>query len=144
MRWENRRKSGNIEDRRGRKVSKGIKGGGIGILLLALVGMYFGVDPSVILNLGEQLGTTKQRPPVITSPQLKKTGWLNLYPLSLPTPRIHGRSSSTKKVPLILNRSWFSFPDQFNLPVVLPNPQWALFTAREIKKSTLTSAFTKT
>ena len=59
MRWENGRKSGNVEDRRGRKVSKGIKGGGIGILLLALVGMYFGVDPSVILNLGEQLGTNQ-------------------------------------------------------------------------------------
>ncbi len=26
------------------------KGGGIGIILLALVGMYFGIDPSVILN----------------------------------------------------------------------------------------------
>jgi predicted metalloprotease len=48
-----------IEDRRGRKVSKGIKGGGIGILLLALVGMYFGVDPSIILNLGEQIGTNQ-------------------------------------------------------------------------------------
>ena len=59
MRWENGRKSGNVEDRRGQKVSKGIKGGGIGILLLALVGMYFGVDPSVILNLGEQIGTNQ-------------------------------------------------------------------------------------
>ena len=59
MRWEKGRKSGNIEDMRGRKVSTGIKGGGIGILLLALVGMYFGVDPSVILNLGEQINTNQ-------------------------------------------------------------------------------------
>jgi len=59
MRWQNGRKSGNVEDRRGRKVSKGIKGGGVGILLLALVGMYFGVDPSIILNLGEQIGTNQ-------------------------------------------------------------------------------------
>jgi len=59
MRWKNGRKSGNVEDRRGQKVSKGIKGGGIGILLLALVGMYFGIDPSVILNLGEQIGTNQ-------------------------------------------------------------------------------------
>ena len=59
MRWENGRKSDNVEDKRGRKVSKGIKGGGVGILLLALVGMYFGVDPSIILNLGEQIGTNQ-------------------------------------------------------------------------------------
>ena len=57
MRWEKGRKSGNVEDRRGQRVSKGVKGGGIGILLLALVGMYFGIDPSVILNLGSQIGT---------------------------------------------------------------------------------------
>jgi hypothetical protein len=37
---------------------RGIKGGGIGILLLALVGMYFGIDPAVILNVGETLQGT--------------------------------------------------------------------------------------
>ncbi|MDW7771475.1 MAG: neutral zinc metallopeptidase [Desulfobulbaceae bacterium] len=57
MRWEKGRRSGNIEDRRSRRVSKGIKGGGITILLLALVGMYFGIDPAFILNLGSQLGS---------------------------------------------------------------------------------------
>ncbi len=34
---------------------RGVKGGGIGILLLALVGMYFGIDPALILNVGETL-----------------------------------------------------------------------------------------
>ncbi len=53
MRWENGRRSQNVEDRRGRKIPGGAKGGGIGILLLALVGMYFGIDPSVVLNLGD-------------------------------------------------------------------------------------------
>lgn len=60
MRWKDGRRSSNIEDRRGRRVSKGIKGGGIGILLLALVGMYFGVDPKLILNLGGQMGGDQQ------------------------------------------------------------------------------------
>lgn len=32
-----------------------VKGGSIGILLLALVGMYFGIDPSIILNMGESV-----------------------------------------------------------------------------------------
>jgi predicted metalloprotease len=34
---------------------RGLKGGGIGILLLAIVGMYFGIDPAVIMNVGESL-----------------------------------------------------------------------------------------
>lgn len=55
MRWQNGRKSSNIEDRRGRRVTKGFTGGGITILVLALIGMYFGIDPSFILNLGSQM-----------------------------------------------------------------------------------------
>lgn len=50
MRWTGGRKSDNIEDRRDFRLTGGVKGGGIGILLLALVGMYFGIDPSLILN----------------------------------------------------------------------------------------------
>jgi len=51
MRWKTGRRSSNVEDRRGVRMTKGkVKGGGIGIVLLALVGMYFGIDPSIILN----------------------------------------------------------------------------------------------
>ena len=65
MRWQTGRRSSNIEDRRGRRIPGGMKGGGIGLLLLALVGMYFGIDPSVILNLGEglQQQTSPATPP---------------------------------------------------------------------------------
>lgn len=58
MRWQGGRRSDNIEDQRGRRISRGAKGGGIGILLLALVGMFFGIDPSVVLNLGNQLNSS--------------------------------------------------------------------------------------
>lgn len=57
MRWKTGRRSSNVEDRRGKRISGGGVKGGIGIVLLALVGMYFGIDPSVILNsnlLGDQ------------------------------------------------------------------------------------------
>jgi predicted metalloprotease len=37
---------------------RAIKGGGIGLLLLALVGMYFGIDPALIMNVGESLQGT--------------------------------------------------------------------------------------
>lgn len=50
MRWKSGRKSSNVEDQRERRASGGKKAGGIGVLLLALVAMYFGVDPSVILE----------------------------------------------------------------------------------------------
>ena len=51
MRWQMGRRSDNIEDRRGMPVGRGAAvGGGIGTLLLVLLAMYFGVDPSVILQ----------------------------------------------------------------------------------------------
>jgi predicted metalloprotease len=60
MRWKDSRRSTNIEDRRGRRIPGGVKkGGGIGILLLALVGMYFGIDPSVIMNVGNAVQGSK-------------------------------------------------------------------------------------
>ena len=55
MRWQDGRRSTNVEDQRGSGIPTRIKGGGIGILLLALVGMYFGIDPSIILNMGNSI-----------------------------------------------------------------------------------------
>jgi uncharacterized protein len=49
MRWEGRRESSNIEDRRGMRFGRA-GGIGIGTIVLALVAAYFGVDPSVILQ----------------------------------------------------------------------------------------------
>ncbi len=49
MRWEGRRASQNVEDRRG--IRYGRAGGiGLGTIVLALVAAYFGVDPSVVLQ----------------------------------------------------------------------------------------------
>ena len=52
MQWKDGRKSENVEDRRGIRVSRGIIGGGIGTIILVLVALYFGVDPSILLNQG--------------------------------------------------------------------------------------------
>ena len=56
MRWITGRRSSNIEDRRGIRLSRGVKGGGIGMLLLVIVAMYFGVDPSIVLQQGSEMG----------------------------------------------------------------------------------------
>ncbi len=45
MRWQEERPSENVVDQRGRRVGLGV-GGGIGTLLVALVGWYFGIDPT--------------------------------------------------------------------------------------------------
>jgi predicted metalloprotease len=50
MRWQGRRQSDNIEDRRGMRVGRGVIGGGIGTVAIVLLAMYFGVDPSVLMQ----------------------------------------------------------------------------------------------
>lgn len=62
MRWKSGRRSSNVEDRRGVKMSGGKKaGGGIGLLVIVLVGMYFGIDPSVILNMAGNSSVSTQQ-----------------------------------------------------------------------------------
>ena len=48
MRWQGRRASGNVEDRRGARTTR--VGGGLGVLALALIAIYFGADPSILLD----------------------------------------------------------------------------------------------
>ncbi|MBW2487515.1 MAG: neutral zinc metallopeptidase [Deltaproteobacteria bacterium] len=55
MRWKSGRRSTNVEDRRRVRVTRKAAGGGIGIVVIALIAMYFGVDPSIFLS---QLGPT--------------------------------------------------------------------------------------
>ena len=50
MRWKTGRRSTNVEDRRSMRVGAGAAKGGIGTLVLVLAALYFGVDPSVILQ----------------------------------------------------------------------------------------------
>lgn len=59
MRWRGRRQSTNIEDRRGTRTGSRMLGGGIGTIVLVLVAMYFGVDPSFLID-GMQSASTSQ------------------------------------------------------------------------------------
>lgn len=61
MRWRDGRRSSNIEDRRGQSRSGGIVGGGIGTIVLILLGLYFGVDPSFLIE-GMQSASTSSSP----------------------------------------------------------------------------------
>lgn len=59
MRWKSGRRSENVEDRRGQRASRGVRAGGkggLGVLVLALVAMYFGVDPRIVMQGAEIIG----------------------------------------------------------------------------------------
>lgn len=67
MRFDNGRQSDNVEDRRGARGGRsGLRMGrgkiGVGTIVLALVAMYFGVDPSVVLNTGLGGGVPVETP----------------------------------------------------------------------------------
>ena len=64
MRWEGRRQSDNIEDRRGMRVSRGgLVGGGLGTIAIALLIIFMGGDPTPLLQgAGEGPVQTTQEP----------------------------------------------------------------------------------
>ena len=78
MRWQMGRRSDNIEDRRGMSAGPGLAvGGGIGTIALVLIALFFGIDPSVILQGGDPGGgpptsqVQPQRPPSAVDDQMR-------------------------------------------------------------------------
>lgn len=57
MRWKSGRRSSNIEDRRGARAPR-LLGGGIGTIALVLVALYFGVDPTPLLQGMQESGSS--------------------------------------------------------------------------------------
>ncbi len=69
MRWEGRRQSGNIEDRRGMRVSRGgLVGGGLGTLAIALIVMFLGGDPTAVLQQAGNAPVQTTNEPYVESP----------------------------------------------------------------------------
>ena len=70
MRLDEEQESQNIEDRRGFRVSRGVAGGGIGTIAVVLIALFFGVDPSILLQGNVQ----ETNPPQTSSPQSQRPG----------------------------------------------------------------------
>ena len=69
MRLDNSRQSDNVEGRRSSGPRIGGRGTiGIGTIVLALVAMYFGVDPNVVLQMAEGPATEQQEAPATRPP----------------------------------------------------------------------------
>lgn len=64
MRWKMGRRSSNVEDRRGGSSMPTVAGGGLGVLVIALVAVFFGVNPSFILDQANQA----DNPPTASAP----------------------------------------------------------------------------
>jgi len=65
MRWQGGRRSSNIADRRGRGGAPKLLGGGLGTIAVILLAMYFGVDPTPLLEgiqSSGQVSSTGTRP----------------------------------------------------------------------------------
>ena len=74
MRWEGRRQSDNVEDRRGMRVSRGgLVGGGLGTLAIALIVMFLGGDPTPILQNAANGPVTTTQEPYVPTPEEEKT-----------------------------------------------------------------------
>jgi predicted metalloprotease len=50
MRWQDRRRSENVEDRRGMSPRGMVFGGGFGLIIILLIAVLFGADPLALLN----------------------------------------------------------------------------------------------
>lgn len=71
MRWQGREQSENVEDRRGLPVSGGVAiGGGLGMIILAIVLSLLGVDPRGLLDMGNPNAAVDQGQ---VDPQAEKT-----------------------------------------------------------------------
>ncbi len=66
MKWKGRMGSGNIEDRRGMSRRGMIAGGGLGTIVMVIIVLLLGGDPSQLLNTGPSETSTEQ---VTTTPE---------------------------------------------------------------------------
>ncbi len=75
MRWKTGRRSSNVEDRRGSRARRSFPmgggrvrigrrgaGGGIGTIIIVLAALYFGIDPSILLQGGGGIGMQEPVP----------------------------------------------------------------------------------
>ncbi len=72
MRTDNQRESSNVEDRRGKSKGGMIAGGGIGAIVIALVVMLMGGDPTQLLNSNPGAAAGQEDPQIPDTPEARE------------------------------------------------------------------------
>ena len=91
MKWQGRRGSSNVEDRRGMSSGKRFAGGGIGSIVIVLIVWLLGGDPLSILDQAGG-GTTEEY-----NPLPKKIRWHSLSPSCWQIQRRYGERFSSNR-----------------------------------------------
>ena len=114
MRIDDQQRSSNIEDRRGMSVGRGVAGGGIGIVVIALIAMFFGVDPGIILQGGASSRASRRDRSSRSrrKPRPAKTRWPTSSPPCSARPRRSGPKSSRAAAGPTASRRWCFSPAQ--------------------------------
>lgn len=134
MKWQGRRQSTNVEDRRGMG-GKTLVGGGIGGIVLVLVVMLLGGNPSDVLNSLSTTSTDNSSVPYEESDQEKELA--SFVSVVLADTEDVWKKSLRKKGKSIKIQNWFCITAPFNRhaePRVHPSGR---FTVRVIKSFTL-------
>jgi predicted metalloprotease len=71
MRLDQETQSTNVEDRRGVRMSRGLAGGGIGTIAVVLIALYFGIDPSVLLQTNIDTTAPRQSEPAVSNDDMR-------------------------------------------------------------------------
>ncbi len=74
MRWQDKERSQNVDDRRGRAMKRGAAGVGIGTLLIALLVMFMGGDPQDVMNQAQHSQPAPQQQQTQTAGQDDELG----------------------------------------------------------------------
>ncbi|MDP4223428.1 MAG: neutral zinc metallopeptidase [Bacteroidota bacterium] len=69
MKWEGRKGSDNVEDRRGMSTGKIALGGGIGTIVIVIIVLLLGGDPTQLLNSSKENSQTTESGKVVTTPE---------------------------------------------------------------------------
>jgi predicted metalloprotease len=69
MRWGDGRRSTNVEDRRGMRMSPGIAGGGLGALVIVILALVFGVDPRMLTQMLPQESAVPEQGAAVSGEQ---------------------------------------------------------------------------
>ena len=136
MRWKSGRRSSNIEDHRGVRISKKTAaGGGITTIVLVLVAMYFGVDPNVVMQVANPNQGTEQHVEKVTlsAEEQELTDFVSVVLADTEDTCMQFFSKEARSTG---SRSWCCSGGLCSLPVVLPRMPWVPFIARPTKRYT--------